>query len=209
LAAVGGLALLGVLVLNPDGWGTFLLDVGASALVQAVVALALFFALMIVLRSLRVGLGLAFSFFPTIALIVFSVSAVAALPALHWLFRRPVDVYDIGQTVLLCVAFYLIVRSIERRYRRLSPGLGPRRYPSPMPPVSPRARPRAVHDRGTMSSPSRSPGYQALYQNMLRKVGGDPATVARLIEYERLRKPDASDTELLENAIWRWENDNR
>lgn len=47
-----------------------------------------------------------------------------------------------------------------------------------------------------------------LYDDLLRKVGGDPAAVERLVEFERQRQPDANRTVLLRNAIQRWEHDN-
>jgi hypothetical protein len=124
-------------------------------------------------------------------------------------FKRPVDAYDVGQTILLCVAFYVIVRRIERRFQRLSPNPRPKIYRTPAPPVTPRRTSRVRYSaRDRDSAPIRewSPGYQARFQNLLRQVGGDYATVTKLVEYERVRKPDASDVELLENALWRWES---
>jgi hypothetical protein len=49
---------------------------------------------------------------------------------------------------------------------------------------------------------------RALYEDLLRKVGGDAATVERLVHFERDRAPDAKRTIWLQNAIWRWERDN-
>jgi hypothetical protein len=49
----------------------------------------------------------------------------------------------------------------------------------------------------------------ALYRNLLQKVHWDEEMARRLIDYERKHKPDAGPQELLETAIWRWENDNR
>jgi hypothetical protein len=170
-----------------------------------VIALCLFFVVMRLIRFMKRSLGFSLSLLPTAATIVFALAAVAVLPALRWLFRRPVDVYDIGQTVLLCVLFYLIVRRLERGRSRLSPDLRSARYRAP----TPRSRRYAAPGREMRPSPKRSAGYQALYQNLLRKVGGDHTTVLRLIEYERVGDPGASDIELLESAIWRWERDNR
>lgn len=48
-----------------------------------------------------------------------------------------------------------------------------------------------------------------LYDDLLRKVGGNPAAVERLVEFERQRLPDANRTVLLRNAIQRWELDNQ
>ena len=48
-----------------------------------------------------------------------------------------------------------------------------------------------------------------LFDDMLRKVGGDRAVVERLIEYERGQKPDATRLTCLQNAVRRWEQENR
>jgi hypothetical protein len=50
---------------------------------------------------------------------------------------------------------------------------------------------------------------EALYQNLLRKSFGDRGGVARLIELERQRRPDATEIELMKSAIARWERHNR
>jgi predicted nucleic acid-binding Zn-ribbon protein len=47
-----------------------------------------------------------------------------------------------------------------------------------------------------------------LYNDLLLKVGGDPAVVERLVEFERQQSPGANRTEYLQNAIRRWEYDN-
>ncbi len=48
-----------------------------------------------------------------------------------------------------------------------------------------------------------------LYDDLLLKAGGDPATVERLVEFERREAPEANRTVWLQNAIRRWEHDNR
>lgn len=48
-----------------------------------------------------------------------------------------------------------------------------------------------------------------LFDDLLRKVGGDRPIVERLIEYERKRKPNATRLICLQNAITRWEQENR
>ena len=48
-----------------------------------------------------------------------------------------------------------------------------------------------------------------LFDDLLRKVGGDRSVVERLIEYERGQKPDANRMTCLQNAIQRWEQENR
>jgi hypothetical protein len=48
-----------------------------------------------------------------------------------------------------------------------------------------------------------------LYQDLLWKAQGDEAMVDRWIEYERKRSPELTEIELMEDAIYRWERDNR
>ena len=48
-----------------------------------------------------------------------------------------------------------------------------------------------------------------LFDDLLRKVGGDRSVVERLIDFERKKKPDATRLTCLQNAISRWENENR
>jgi len=49
----------------------------------------------------------------------------------------------------------------------------------------------------------------ALFDDLLRKVGGDRSVVERLIEYEKQLKPGATRLTCLQNAISRWEQENR
>lgn len=48
-----------------------------------------------------------------------------------------------------------------------------------------------------------------LFDDLLRKVGGDRSAVERLIEYERRQRPNATRLICLQNAISRWEQENR
>jgi hypothetical protein len=48
-----------------------------------------------------------------------------------------------------------------------------------------------------------------LFNDLLHKVGGDRSVVERLIEYERRQKPNATRLTCLQNAISRWEHENR
>ena len=48
-----------------------------------------------------------------------------------------------------------------------------------------------------------------LFNDLLRKVGGDRSVVERLIEYEQKKRPTATRLTCLQNAISRWENENR
>lgn len=49
----------------------------------------------------------------------------------------------------------------------------------------------------------------ALFDDLLKKVGGDRSTVERLIEYEKQLSPGARRLIYLQNAIQRWERENR
>ena len=48
----------------------------------------------------------------------------------------------------------------------------------------------------------------SLFDDLLRKVGGDRSVVERLIEYERRQRPDATRLTCLQHAISRWEQEN-
>jgi hypothetical protein len=48
-----------------------------------------------------------------------------------------------------------------------------------------------------------------LFDDLLRKVGGDQSVVERLIQYERQQRPNATRLTCLQNAISRWEHENR
>jgi len=49
----------------------------------------------------------------------------------------------------------------------------------------------------------------ALFDDLLRKVGGDRSVVERLIEYERGQRPNSTRLNCLQKAISRWEQENR
>lgn len=49
----------------------------------------------------------------------------------------------------------------------------------------------------------------SLFDNLLHKVSGDRSVVERLIEYEKQLKPAATRLACLQNAIDRWERENR
>lgn len=52
--------------------------------------------------------------------------------------------------------------------------------------------------------------YQAgLFDDLLAKVGGDRATVERLVDFERREHPQGNRIAWLEGAIRRWDRDNR
>lgn len=48
-----------------------------------------------------------------------------------------------------------------------------------------------------------------LFDDLLRKVGGDRSVVERLIAYERQQRPQATRLTCLQHAIRRWEQENR
>ena len=48
-----------------------------------------------------------------------------------------------------------------------------------------------------------------LFDDLLRKAGGDRSVVERLIEYEKGQKPRATRLTCIQNAIQRWERENR
>lgn len=48
-----------------------------------------------------------------------------------------------------------------------------------------------------------------LYNDLLQKVGGDRATVERLIEFEQARTPKSTRRGWIKSASQRWEKDNR
>jgi hypothetical protein len=48
----------------------------------------------------------------------------------------------------------------------------------------------------------------SLFDDLLRKVGGDRSVVERLIEYERRQRPEATRLTCLQHAVQRWEQEN-
>jgi hypothetical protein len=49
----------------------------------------------------------------------------------------------------------------------------------------------------------------ALFDDLLRKVGGDRSVVERLIGYEKQLQPGTTRLSCMQNAITRWEQENR
>ena len=49
----------------------------------------------------------------------------------------------------------------------------------------------------------------ALFDDLLRKVGGDRSVVERLVEFEQKQHPNATRITCLQSAITRWEQENR
>jgi hypothetical protein len=49
----------------------------------------------------------------------------------------------------------------------------------------------------------------SLFDDLLRKVGGDRSVAERLIEYEKKESPNSSRLVCIQSAIQRWEHENR
>ena len=71
-------------------------------------------------------------------------------------------------------------------------------------PISSSARP-STPPPTLMPQPVADP----IYQRLLARARGNQAQVERLIEYEARRSPHASRTEWIQDALDRWERDNR
>jgi len=50
---------------------------------------------------------------------------------------------------------------------------------------------------------------KTLYDDLLRKVGGDRTIVERLLKYEKEQRPEATRMACLQQAIRRWERENQ
>jgi FlaA1/EpsC-like NDP-sugar epimerase len=112
------LALLVVVVLDVDGWGTFLLNVAFTLFVQISMALILLGCLMVVVDIVKGALNFT-SLSQYIQLGIFLASVIAVLPLIGIVFHRPVDIYDIAQTVLVIVGGLLFV-PLKRFFMRLT-----------------------------------------------------------------------------------------
>ena len=174
--ALGVPALVVLAILDLEGWRTFVWSVLVSFVVQAVIALILFVVLRAVLRVFKDLLR-----FVLPDLLLLSIAAVLALPFLSLVFHRPVDIYDVVQTIPLIVDLPLLIGRFERFVNRI-------RLQKPQP-------------------PQRSPASAALYSDLVHRVGGDRSVADRLIEYERERAPHVSGDELVKRAIERLERD--
>ncbi|UCG84178.1 MAG: hypothetical protein JSW38_05010 [Dehalococcoidia bacterium] len=170
--ALGVPALVVLAILDLEGWRAFVWSVLVSFVVQAIIALILFVVLRAVLRVFKDLLR-----FVLPDLLLLSIAAVLALPFLSLVFHRPVDIYDVVQTIPLIVDLPLLIGRFERfvnriRMRQARPG-------------------------------QRSP----FYGDLVHRVGGDRSVADRLIEYERKRAPHVSRDELVKRAIERLERD--
>lgn len=184
--------LLVIIVLDVDGWGAFLLDVAFTLFVQIVIAIMLFGGLMIVVDIVKSGLHFA-PLSQNIGRGIFLISVIVALPSIGIVFHRPVDIYDIAQTVLI-LASGLLFQPLKRFFVT--------------PPID-RTPHRPVDGPTASTGGAASYASSELYRNLLNKTGGDKEMVERLIEYERNRKPYARREDSMRSAIERWEQDNR
>jgi hypothetical protein len=179
LLAIGALLLfLIVVLLDPGGWGAFLLDFTKALLVQGGIAAVLYG----ILRAALTPLKSVYSVTWTRARLsgLFFLAALLGMLMLPALFGRPVDIYDGLQTLILIALFYVLAG----RYRLI-----------------------LVRVRQQGEPPASLKEHQ-LFDDLLLKVGGDRATAERLIDYERTRAPGLSREEYISRAIQRWERDN-
>jgi hypothetical protein len=189
--ALGILILIILAVLDLDGWREFAWSVGVSFFAQAIIALILFGILLTVLPAFKNFLAFSLS-----EPLLLGIAAVLALPFLSPVFHRPVDIYDVVQTIPLIVDLHLLIGRFERFMNEIRLQQARPRQRSPFPPTAPPAYPTAHAN-------------EAPYGDLLRKVGGNRETAERLIAYERKRAPHASRDELVKRAIVSWELDNR
>lgn len=171
--------------------GSFLLNVGYALFVQIVIAIMLFGWLIVILDIIKGDLN--FSILRKAKLGIFLTSVIIALPLIGIAFHRPVDVYDLAQTVLI-ITFSLLFDLRIHSFKRFKPS-----FPSFS----------SAHNLPTLKPQAPLRTDSELYRNLLIKARGDEGLVLRLIEYERKHMPYASQDELLSSAIDRWERDNR
>lgn len=195
------LALLAVLIWDLGGWGAFLLDILQSVLIQAAVAVALYWAAAAVLRRLTTARPAR-----DVEAIIFALAAIVALPFLRLVFHRSLDLYDAAQTAILLLAF-LLLREPLRRFRR-SPRLS---VPSRLDPAQSQS---PQSDRRYSFSPHYAPHtasreYRELYARLVARAGGDRSLAERLIARQRQRTPGASPEDQLRDILDEWDRDNR
>lgn len=188
------LALALVIIFDIGGWGRFILDLATSFIIHLVIALVLFILLYSAIRFLRRLFNVSFSSWQKMQPLIFPIAAVLTLPLLGSIRHRPVDTYDVIQTVALIVGFHYVAEPVQRFVRKIK-----LTYPNLL----------ATSTSRTSVGSARPRPTSPLYRNLLVKVNGNRGTAERLIEYERGRAPYADDEELIRNAIERWERDNR
>ena len=191
LAVAIALPLLGILVFNVRGWGTFVLDLAIPFGAHLLMALALFGLLLLALRALsRERLE---SVLPRTALtLIFLITAVLVLPLVPILFRRSLDAYDALQTAVMGAAFFFLAKPVTALLQ---------------------AAPRGSSAGSARPRPLRTLRYgrtkRRLRRELMNKVLGDEATADRLVAYERRLAPRASLEEHLRRALGRLDRDRR
>ena len=123
---IAGLVLIVLLVFDIDGWRAFLLDIIGSFLVQTIVAVFLFGVLAVGARIVQGFTGLHVSS-PGALRIMFLVAAGAGLLLLSTMVHRQIDVYDLGQALVLVVAFESLLNPIQRLIRGIFRSSAPQR----------------------------------------------------------------------------------
>jgi hypothetical protein len=158
------------------------------------------------------------------SLAVFMVTTLVGLLVFPGRLGRPIGGYELAQSLALIVVFGLALRLALKILMR-------KPAPPARPAYAPPSRSYAGVSRRTTARASRpapvsfeepsipplwyteeaaeEPETQRLYSDLLAKVRGDKVTAESLIEYERSRNPGASRAELIQDAIIRWERDNR
>jgi hypothetical protein len=76
-------------------------------------------------------------------------------------------------------------------------------------PTKAKSTPPVIAPSSAAPVQSQQSSRERLYQHLLTLTKHDKDLADRLIEYERKRKPNASEEELIKSAIERWELDNR
>jgi hypothetical protein len=113
VAVAGGLGVLGILLFDVGGWGTFVLDLALSFLVQVTIALILF-GMLLAIFLIAFGKALRPFLSRHVLLGMFLLAAVLTLPLVAAVFRRRVDIYDVIMAIVLGIAANLLTKPLER-----------------------------------------------------------------------------------------------
>jgi len=185
-------------------WVDSIVDVALVFLVQADVASILFGILLAISVAWKPLLPWLLHRWRLRAL--FFVATVLALPAYPLVLARPVGYTGVILTAVLALLFFPLTHAfirylgtIQAKREVVYPAAG-RIVPN-----------RSVHrtrPAPEVRTPADTPD-SLLYRNLVRKTFGDRAAADRLINYERKHFPFASQSELIQRAIERWERDNR
>ena len=198
-ASAVALPTLGILAFHVGGGGTSILDVALAFIVQTLIALALLAVLLAILLAVFGAHRESLTSRTTLTTI-FIITTILALLLWPNLSHRPVDLTAAALTVLMIIAFALLVEPLRRFVSRSAA----RAAGKPL--ASSAQRPVARRVRPPLRRLSRR--ERQLYGRLLSMVLGDEATADRLIEYERCRAPYASTEDLLSRATDRLRRDN-